>query len=115
MDRLARAFPVLPGKTAALRAFAREVHERRADAKSFYRTYGVTRETWHLQERPAGDLVICCTDIADLAPAAAAYAAAATPFETWFKRQVLDLCGVDPNREPKGPHSALLFEWPPAL
>ena len=112
MDRLARAFPVIPGKIAAMRSFAREVRSRSADADAFYTRYGITRETWHLQERPGGVLVICCTDIKNVDPAAAAYAAATTPFESWFKRQVLEVCGIDADKEPKGPPSELILDWP---
>ena len=114
MDRLARAFPVIPGKISAVRSFANEVRRRSADADAFYTRYGIARETWHLQERAGGVLVICCTDIKHADPAAAAYAAATAPFETWFKRQVLEVCGIDPEKEPKGPPSELILEWPAA-
>lgn len=33
------------------------------------------------------------------------------PFETWFKGRVLELCGVDPNRQPEGPPAKPLFDW----
>jgi folate-dependent tRNA-U54 methylase TrmFO/GidA len=112
MDRLVRAFPLLPGKRQAFHAFAEEVCRRSAEAAQFYNGYGIVRESWHLQTTPAGDLIICCTDIKDLKPAAAAYASARGSFDTWFKQQVLDLCGIDANTQPMGPESRTLFDWP---
>jgi hypothetical protein len=70
------------------------------------------RESWHLQETTAGDLVVCCTDIGDAKTAAPAYAAAEGQFEAWFKGQVLELCGIDANRQPLGPDTRMVFDWP---
>ena len=112
MDRVVRAFPLLPGKREAFHVFTDEMRRRSAEVAQFYDGYGIVRESWHLQQTPAGDLIICCTDIKDLKPAAAAYAAAHGPFETWFKRQVLDLCGIDANVQPLGPECRTVFVWP---
>jgi hypothetical protein len=114
MDRLVRAYPLLPGKREAFHAFVAEVRTRAAETDQFYRGYGVVRESWHLQSTPAGDLIICCTDIHDLQAAAPAYAAARGIFDTWFKQRVLELCGIDPNRQPEGPPAISLFDWPPS-
>jgi hypothetical protein len=114
MDRLVRAFPLLPGKREAFHAFTEEVRRRRAETDQFYGSYGIVRETWHLQATPAGDLIICCTDVGDLQTAAPAYAAASGPFDTWFKGQVLELCGIDANRQPMGPPCEAVFAWPPS-
>ena len=111
MDHLIRAFPILPGKLGAFRAFAEEMCARRTEADAFYSSYGIVRESWHLQQLPGGTYVICCTDIEDLRAAAPVYAAATAPFETWFKQQVLELTGVDANEQPEGPPAEPLFEW----
>jgi len=111
MHRLVRAFPLLPGKREAFDAFVAEVRYRRTEVSTFYKTYGIVRESWHLQSTPAGDMVICCTDLQDLAAAAHDYAESHAPFETWFKGRVLELCGVDPNRQPEGPSAKPLFDW----
>jgi hypothetical protein len=112
MDRLVRAFPLLAGKREAFQAFTEEVRRRSVEAAQFYNGYGILRESWHLQETAAGDLIICCTDIAELKPAAAAYAAAQGPFDTWFKGQVMEICGIDANKEPMGPECRTVFDWP---
>jgi hypothetical protein len=103
MDRLVRAFPLLPGKREAFQAFTEEVRRRSVETNAFYSAYGIVRESWHLQQTPTGDLIICCTDIGDLKTAAPAYAAAHGSFDAWFKQQVQELCGVDPNTQPLGP------------
>lgn len=112
MDRLVRAFPLLPGRREAFHAFVRELGERHAETRQFYEGYGITGESWHLQETPSGDMIIVCTDIQDLAGAAPRYARSQAPFETWFKARVLECCGVDANRLPKGPPAAPVFQWP---
>ena len=112
MNRLVRAFPLLPGKREEFEAFVAEVRYRRDEMSSFYKTYGIIRESWHLQKTPAGDMVICCTDLEDLPVAAPQYAQSQAPFETWFKGKVLELCGVDPNKQPEGPPAKPLFDWP---
>lgn len=112
MDRLVRAFPLLPGKREAFQVFTEEVRRRKADTARFYNSYGIVRESWHLQETAAGDLIICCTDIVELPKAASAYAAAQGAYDTWFKQQVLELCGIDANTQPMGPECHTLFDWP---
>jgi len=112
MDRLVRAFPLLEGKRDAFHAFTDEMHRRSAEVAQFYEAYGIVRESWHLQQAPAGDLIICCTEIQDAEPAGASYAAARGPFEAWFKQQVLSLCGIDANVQPLGPECRTVFVWP---
>jgi hypothetical protein len=112
MHRLLRAFPLLPGKRGAFDAFVAEVRYRKQEVSQFYETYGVVRESWHLQSTPTGDIVICCTDLNDAAAAVPQYAESQAPFEVWFKSKVLELCGIDPNRQPEGPPAKPLFDWP---
>ena len=114
MDHIVRAFPLLPGKRSEFQAFAKELRDRGTEASRFYSDHGVVRETWHLQETPAGDLVIVCTDIGNATDGGARYAAATAPFEAWFKSRVLELTGIDPNTKPLGPDCVAAFEWPPA-
>ena len=49
MNRLVRAFPLLPGKREAFDAFVAEVRYRRDEVNAFYKTYGIIRESWHGQ------------------------------------------------------------------
>lgn len=110
MDRLVRAFPLLPGKRPAFDAFVAEVRRREPETAQFYASYGIVRETWHVQQSVVGDIIICCTDLESVQPAAAQYAASRAPYEAWFKRQVLDICGVDANTQPLGPECHMVFD-----
>jgi hypothetical protein len=111
MARVVRAFPLLPGKRADLQSFAAALSARQPETDHFYRSYGVTRESAHLQATPTGDLLIVCTDVADPEPAAKAYAAETAAFDVWFKGQVLALSGIDPNQQPLGPECSCVFDW----
>jgi hypothetical protein len=111
MSRVVRAFP-LRASRAALESFAAELKGRRsAEAAQFYRHYGVSSESWHLQETPNGPWVIAVTELADPAEAAPRYANASEAFHVWFKSQVLALTGVDPNVAPLGPPTTEVFSW----
>jgi hypothetical protein len=111
MARLLRAFPLLPGKREALASFVAELTARKAETNEFYRAYGVTRESAHLQSFPDGDLLLVCTDVAEHVEAAKSYAAETAPFHDWFKTKVLELTGIDPNKQPLGPESSCIYDW----
>jgi hypothetical protein len=113
MPLVVRAFPLLPGKEDDLRAFASELAGRRLpEAAEFYRQFGVQQESWHLQQTPHGAWVIGVTDLTDdLEKAAQAYADSERPFDRWFKDQVLNISGVDPDVEPLGPPTEAIFDW----
>jgi hypothetical protein len=107
-----RAFPLKVYKRKQLEAFAAALRERAAETSAFYQRFGVTREIWHLQETQAGPMVISVTEIAgNVEEAAYSYAKADTEFDVWFKQQVQDLSGVDPNMKPLGPETIPVFEW----
>jgi hypothetical protein len=114
MPLVVRAFPVLPGKEEQLKEFAAEMAgARHSEAASFYRSFGVARESWHLQHTEHGAWVIGVTDVSDDVEAKAqAYAASERPFDRWFKKQVLEISGIDPDVEPLGPPTQILFEFP---
>jgi hypothetical protein len=113
MPLIVRAFPVLPGKEEDIRKLAAEMAgPRREEAREFYRTFGVVRESWHYQETPHGPLVIGVTEVEDIDPSARAqgYAESNQPFDRWFKDQVRNLTGVDPDLQPLGPPSEVIFD-----
>ena len=111
MPLVVRAFP-LQGSVADLQAFASELTgARAADAKKFYRHYGVDHEAWHVQQTPNGPWVIAVTALANPTEAAPRYAAAREEFHVWFKDQVLSLTGIDPNKTLLGPPTTEVFCW----
>ncbi len=113
MQRVVRAFPVLPGQEAAVRKFAAEASARAAEAAEMHQAFGVSHESWHLQQTPSGLVVIVITEVSGrpVASAASDYAASTAPFGAWFKQQVLDVSGIDPAREPLGPPTTCIYNW----
>jgi hypothetical protein len=111
MPLVVRAFP-LRGSSSQLEAFAAALRgERAVEAAQFYRHYGITHESWHLQDTPQGPWVIAVSQIENPADAGARYAEATASFHAWFKNQVLSLTGIDPNTTPLGPPTHEVFSW----
>ena len=111
MTRVIRAFP-LRSPRSALESFAGELNgQRSTEAAQFYRHYGVTHESWHVQNTPNGPWVIVVTELHNPDEAARRYADATDQFHGWFKSQVLSLSGVDPNQMPLGPPTTEVFSW----
>lgn len=110
MPLLVRAFP-LKGPVDELKQFASEVAARGAETDAFYRKYGVTHESWHVQETPHGAWVIGVAKIADPTEAGPRYAASTEAFDAWFKQRVLHLSGIDLNTAPLGPPTTQIFSW----
>jgi hypothetical protein len=113
MAMLVRAFPILPGKEEGAIKFAQAVGDaRRQDTAAFLQSFGVRRESWHLQRTPQGAFVIVVTDIEDPPhERAQAYGASQGSYERWFKDNIRDLCGVDADAQPMGPPSETIFSW----
>jgi hypothetical protein len=111
MSLIVRAF-ALRGSIKDLEAFAAALRtERKAETAAFFRQYGVSHESWHLQETPTGPWVIGVTAIDDAAEAAPRYAKSSTEFDSWFKRHVLQLSGVNPEQQPLGAPTTQVFVW----
>ena len=113
MSFLVRAFPLKPGMEEEMQAFADEVRTRRAaDAANFFRRFGVSHESWHLQRTPHGTWVIGVTEITTqpIAAAGEQYAASEEPFDRWFKDRVHRLTGINPDEQPLGPPTECVFD-----
>jgi hypothetical protein len=111
MSLIVRAFP-LRSSIKDLEAFAATLNtERKTETAAFYRQFGISHESWHLQETPNGPWVIGVTAIDDAAEAAPRYAKSSTEFDSWFKKQVLQLSGVNPDQQPLGPPTTQVFVW----
>jgi hypothetical protein len=96
VESFAFVFPVLPGKSEQLRAFAKQVMGARAsEMDSSRRPLGVTREAVWLQQTPMGDMGLVLLEGENVADANRRFAASTDPFDVWFKESVLDITGVD--------------------
>lgn len=114
MQLTVRAFPLREGQRDALASFAETLSGPRAEeASDFYRRFGVTHESWHLQETESGPWVIAVTHIEKMPPAeaAAGYAESSVEFDAWFRDSVRRLTGVDPVEQPLGPPTERIFAW----
>lgn len=112
MPIIVRAFPVLQGKEEDIRKLAAEMAgPRRQEAEEFYKSFAVVRESWHYQETPHGPMVVAVTEVDDDPNVLAReYAESKRPFDRWFKDQVRNLTGIDPDVQPLGPPSELIFD-----
>ena len=110
MPLLVRAFPLV-SPVAGLRRFAEELMSQSAETDAFYRKYGVTHESWHVQTTPSGPWVIGVAKIENPSEAGSRYAASSDAFDEWFKNRVLELTGIDLNSTPLGPPTEQVFAW----
>ena len=110
MPLVVRAFPVTKSLDD-VRAFAAELKKRRDDCCGFYGQYGVSHESWHVQDTPQGPWVIVVNVVDDPREAAPRYAKADAGFEKWFKSQVLAVTGIDADQQPLGPPTTLIYDW----
>jgi hypothetical protein len=111
MSLVVRAFPLIR-PVEELGAFASALrNERSAGAAEFYRKYNVWHESWHVQETPMGHWVIGVTAIDDADEAGPRYSESRTDFDTWFKRRVFEITGINPDETPLGPPTTQVFSW----
>jgi hypothetical protein len=111
MATLALAFPVLPGKGDEARRFAQEVMARRDEAAASWGRMGLTRETWHLQSTPMGDLVLVWMEGDDPVEGMRRWAQSTDPYDRWFKDTAGAITGLDFNR-PVPQYPEALLDWP---
>lgn len=114
MQRVVRAFPVLPGREDDVREVARQLTTERAEgASDSFRRFGVVHESWHEQQTPAGTWLIVVTEMTEepLEERTGRYVASADDFDVWFKSRVQELTGVDPTAAPLGPPTRCVMSW----
>ena len=111
MDQTLFALPILPGKTAAARAFLQELEgPRKSELAACGQSVGISKEMWAIQQTPQGDMYIAYMAGEDIAEAFRQVAASQTEFDVWFKQQVQETTGADLNTPPPGPISEILAD-----
>ena len=84
MPLVVRAFP-LRRPVEELKSFATALGStRRAETDAFYRRFGISHESWHLQDTENGPWVIGVTRIDNPTESGPQYAQASEVFESWF-------------------------------
>ena len=106
------AFPILPGKVDAARAFAKEVMgERRSGFEEGQQRGGITRETWSIQETPDGNaMVLVWFECPDPEKSFVELSQDSSDFAIWFRAQVMNISGVDLTEVPEGGPEVVL-DW----
>ena len=112
MDQVCFALPILPGKMAGTRAFMHELEgARKGEYAASERRIGIVQESWYVQERPEGDLLVAYMESPNFGHALATFAASHDAFDRWFKQSLADITGVDLNDPPPGPLSEQLSSY----
>jgi hypothetical protein len=111
MDQALFTLPILPGKTAAARAFLQEQDgPRKEELVACGQSVGVTKETWAIQQTPQGDFFVVYMAGDNIAQAFTQLAASQTEFDRWLKQQLQETTGADLNTPPPGPISEILTD-----
>lgn len=106
------AFPILPGKEDAARAFAAACgDERKSEFDDLQRRASTSRETWTLQQTPMGAFMLVWFESDALEEAFADLATAQDEFTVWFRGQILDCTGVDMSVPDDSPPPEVVLEW----
>jgi hypothetical protein len=111
MDQALFALPILPGQTAAARAFLHELGgPRQQELAACGDSAGIAKELWAIQQTPQGDFFVAYLAGDDLARAFQAFAASQTAFDVWFKQCLQATTDADLNTPPAGPISEILAD-----
>ena len=111
MPILAYAVPIPPGKTEALMEHLAEAAKRQ-DIDETFKGFGISRETWHLQETPQGEMLVLVFDAEDPLSMLKAFSESQEELPVWQRQCLKEILGVDLSEPPPGPPSKLIFEWP---
>jgi hypothetical protein len=104
------SFSVLPGKEDVARSFGAALSGARAQQlDDLQRRCGITREIWTLQQTPAGPVILVFAD-GDIEKSFTELAVGTDEFTTWYRSQVLEICGLDLATDDQPP-SEVVFEW----
>jgi len=111
MDQTLFMLPILPGKTAAARAFLQELEgSRKQEWVECGQSMDVNKEMWAIQQTPQGDFFVAYLAGEDIGQAFQQFAASESEFDRWFKQQVQETTGADLSTPPPGPISEILAD-----
>src|SRR4051794_14035245 len=106
------ALPILPGKQEAWRRYMQELlGRRRGEFEASRRTLSICRERGWLTQSGGADLVIGYVEAEDLDQLLAGLQTPDRPFERWYRRQLLDLHGLDLHKTLGEHRVELVLDW----
>src|ERR1700722_9427734 len=109
---LAFAVPLLPGRTEALRAWAREAFEsRRRELTESRVALGQTREELFLNSSPSGDVAVAYLEGKDPVQANREFAASAAPYDRWFKDRLQEFVPPFVDFDQPVPANETVWDW----
>ncbi len=111
MAIFAAAFPVLPGKVAAVKQFSKELQMKKKEFERSEKRLGVKKESWFLQTSPQGNWIVVHFEAKDVDRALMDFAKSTDPFDVWYKDQVKQVTGMDMAAPPSGPMPELLVSY----
>jgi hypothetical protein len=112
VDQVCFALPVLEDKTEDARAFFEELEtQRKSDYAASEQRINISKESWHLQHSPQGDLLLAYIESPDFANAIGMFSQSQEAFDQWFKRRIAEVTGIDLNDPPPGPLSEPLSSY----
>jgi hypothetical protein len=112
MDQALFTLPILPGRTAAARAFLEELNgSRKQELAACNRGVGVVKEMWAIQQTPQGDVFVAYVVGENIAQAFQFLATSQDSFDCWLKEQLQATTGADLNTPPAGPLSEILADY----
>ena len=96
MSGIVLTFPILAGKVEAWRRFCQELSgSRRRTYEASRQRLGITRERLALVNTAFGATAVTTLEAPDVALALGQIIASVLPFDMWYRKQLLDLHGIN--------------------
>jgi hypothetical protein len=94
--------PVKPGKERALRDFYREIEgQRHEDYDRSEQRLGISKEVAFSAKTDGGTVAVVYIESENFESAFGQFVQSQDEFDLWFKKQVLDISGLDLNNPPE--------------
>jgi hypothetical protein len=112
MAEVILAAPLGAGKMELWRRFCQEMcGQRRGQHEASRSQLGITQETVALVTLPAARAVCITIRADDLAGALGGMALSGMPFDRWFRRHMMEICGLSFSCFSPGVEAEILFHW----
>lgn len=111
-ERVFLLLPILPDKVEAWRRLCQEVAgTRRKQYEASRERLGVVHERVSLLRSFRADVAVLCIEALDPEQTFADMLCSKDPFDLWFKRQLLDVHGLDLSAANGEPEQETLLNW----
>ncbi|HSM55608.1 MAG TPA: hypothetical protein VK879_05570 [Candidatus Sulfomarinibacteraceae bacterium] len=112
MAELTVIAPLLPGKVETCRRFCQAMNgRRRSEYEASRAALRILHESAWLLCTSGGNLAVVTIEAANLSMALQELASSDRPFDRWFRRHVLEICGLDLTCLQAMQKRELIFDW----